>query len=139
MKQLIPHITFNGDCEEAINFYKDAFGGEIEFAQTYRDSPMEDRVPEDYLEKIMHSTFAAEGVKFMAADAVPGYERPAGGSIDLSIDFASTEQENEVFDRLSQGGEILMPLQDTFWGAHFGMLKDRFGITWMFNCPLNVD
>lgn len=137
MKSIVPHITFNGDCEAAIEFYKDAFGGRIEFVQRYKGSAMEDRVPKEYLNKIMHSTFMAEGVTFMAADAVPGYERHGGGNIDLSIEFESKEKELEVFGKLSEGGEVSMPLQDTFWGAHFGMVKDRFGVNWMLNCSLD--
>jgi PhnB protein len=135
LKNLTPHISFNGNCEEAINFYKEAFDGEIEFSMTYKGSPMEDQVPEDHQLKIMHSTFAADGIRFMAADSVPGHTVPRESNIDLNIDFDSKEEQAEAFRILSEGGEVLMPLQDVFWGSHFGMIRDRFGIKWMFNCP----
>jgi PhnB protein len=135
MKNLVPHITFNGDCEQAVNFYKNALGGEIEFIMTYKGSPMEEQVPEDYGLKIMHSTFAADGIRFMAADSMPGHEVPGESNIDLSIDFDSKEEQAEAFRKLSEGGQVLMPLQDVFWGSHFGMVQDRFGIKWMLNRP----
>ncbi|REJ76203.1 MAG: VOC family protein [Acidobacteria bacterium] len=136
MTKLVPHIAFNGNCEEALNHYKDAFGGEIEFAQRYGDSPMADQVPEEYGSKIMHATFSAEGIHFMAADSMPGHEAPAGSNIDLSVMHEDADEQARVFEKLAEGGEVKMPLQDTFWGAHFGMVKDRFGIGWMLNREL---
>lgn len=136
MANLVPHISFNGNCEEAMNFYKEAFGGEIVFMMTYKGSPMEDKVADDYQAKIMHSSFEADGVVFMAADTMPGLPAPETSNIDLNINFDSKETQLSVFSKLSEGGKIKMPLQDTFWGSHFGMVKDSFGIGWMLSCEL---
>ncbi|QQS40284.1 MAG: VOC family protein [Acidobacteriota bacterium] len=136
MKKLVPHITFNGVCEEALNVYKDAFEGKIEFAQRYGDSPMADQVPEEWSDNIMHATFTADGVHFMAADSMPGHEAAETSNIDLSIDFDSKERQVEVFEKLAKDGKVLLPLQDMFWGSHFGMIKDRFGVGWMFSYEL---
>ncbi len=135
--KLVPHITFNGSCEDAINFYRDAIGGEIEFAMRYSESPMADKVPAEHGSRIMHSTFTADGVHFMAADAMPGHERSQSGNIDLSIDFDSAEEQERVFAALSDGGTVQLPLQEMFWGSQFGMVTDRFGISWMLNRPLD--
>lgn len=130
---LVPHITFNGDCEEALKFYKNALNGEIEFFQRYADSPMADQVPNDWGQKLMHATFSAGEIKIIAADSMPGHERSIGGNIDLSIGLDSKEALTKAFTKMADGGEISFPLQDVFWGSHFGMLTDRFGIRWMFN------
>ncbi len=123
---------FNGNCEEALNFYAKALGGEIIHLSRYEGSPLEAGKADN--NKVMHATLKAGGVMIMAADETgPGAHAVDGGSVHLTLDFDSIEQEEKVFNALSQGGKIVMELQDTFWGARFGMLTDKFGIHWMFN------
>ena len=83
----------------------------------------------------MHSHFEANGILFMASEvAKVDREANRAGMVHLSIDFDDVTEEEKVFGALSEGGKITMPLQDTFWGAKFGMLTDKFGVNWMFNC-----
>ncbi len=131
MKKLVPYIAFTGNCEEALNFYKNALAGEIKSLNRYSEVP--DFSSEENKNKVMHSEFEAEGFSFMAADEMKAPDSAKGNRVSLSIDFDSSEEQEKVFSDLSEGAEITMPLQDTFWGARFGMLTDKFGISWMFN------
>jgi PhnB protein len=131
MDQIVPYLNFAGSCEEALNFYKDVFNGEIENIMRYDGAPMD--VPEDHKNKIMHSHFKAGDLTFMASDAMHGKPPTVGNNISLSLNFNSEEDQKKVFDKLSDGGTITMPLGDTFWGAVFGMCIDKYGINWMFN------
>lgn len=128
---VIPYITFNGNCQEALEFYKSAVNAKIENVMHFGDSPME--VPEGAKKKIMHSTFNIFGSPMMASDTMPGQDVNAGGPITLSLNFDSKEEQQKTFDALSKGGRVNMPLQETFWGAIFGMCTDKFGVNWMFN------
>lgn len=129
---LTPYILFNGNCEEALNFYAAALQGEIKTLSRYEGSPAESMSADK--QKIMHSYFVANGIAFMAAD---GDKDTTSGMIHLCLDFKSSEEEQKVFDALSEGGTITLALEDTFWGARFGMLTDKFGIKWMLNYEKN--
>lgn len=133
MKQLNPYLAFGGKCEEAMKFYKDAFGGELHM-QTFGESPQE--VPDDYKQKIMHAELKTDGIHLMASDTMPGHVVNNGDNITLSIGMTDLDEQAKLFHKLSAGGRVTMPLQDTFWGARFGMLIDKFGIHWMLNCAL---
>lgn len=127
-----PYLMFNGNCEEALNFYAKALGGEIKDLMRYEGSPVESMSKDK--KKVMHSNFVAKGIFFMASDTGEGGPEANGaGSVHLSINFDNVDEEQKVFDVLSEGGKVTMPLQDTFWGARFGMLTDKFGIHWMLN------
>lgn len=131
--ELAPYIIFNGNCEEALNFYAKALGGQIKDLRRYEEAPPGEAITKNK-QKVMHATFFANGLFFMASDAHDESSAPGkNGPIHLSINFDSVEEEEKIFNALSQGGKTTMPLQDTFWGARFGMLTDKFGISWMFN------
>ncbi len=130
MAAIIPYLTFNGDCREAFTFYGRAFGAEP-FMQTFGDSPGE--VSEEAKDRIMHTHLNAGTVQLMASDAMPGEPATIGSNVSLSVNCDSEEQQTRLFDALAEGGSISMPLQDTFWGARFGMCTDKFGMHWMFN------
>lgn len=132
MKSLNPYINFSGKCREALDFYKECFHGEVPTLSTFADAPGE--TDEKYKQNVMHSEFRAEGVFFMATDGMPGREAAVGDNISLTLDFADEGEQARVFEALSRGGKVMQPLEDTFWGAKFGMLVDRFGIQWMLNC-----
>lgn len=130
--QLTPYIIFNGNCEEALNFYAKALGGATGQISRYADAPAENQMGMDP-QKIMHTNFTVDGnVLFMASDGPS--EAKDSGMISLSLNVADIGKTQNVFTGLSQGGTVTMPLQDTFWGATFGMLIDRYGIKWMLNC-----
>ncbi len=132
---LLPYITFNGNCEEALTFYASCFKGEITGLNRYEGSPIP--VPENYKNKIMHGEMHFENNSIAACDAQPGSGVTEGTNFSLLINVVEVFVLNEVFNNLAQGGTITMPLQDTFWGARFGMITDKFGIRWMFSCDLN--
>jgi PhnB protein len=129
--QLTPYIMFNGTCEEALNFYEKALDGQIKDLMRFEGSPAEGMSNDK--QKVMHAHFSVAGqVLFMASDS--GKEgTPNPGQVHLSINFTDAGQIEKTFEALSDGAKVTMPLQDTFWGATFGMLTDRFGVNWMFN------
>ena len=131
--QLIPYLTFKGECEAAFKFYEKCLGGKIEGVFTFGQSPMAGQVPEDWENKLMHARMNIDGMILMGSDAPPErYQAPQGISISLSVkDVAAAER---VFQELAQGGNVQMPIQKTFWSARFGMMVDQFGIPWMVNC-----
>jgi len=130
MKPLIPYITFKGNAKEAFDMYATALSGQIAFAQTFADSGQEHK-PE-MKDKIMHAMLVAGELTIMASDAEEKDVKD-GNQVSLSMDFSNVEEMEKVFSALSNGANITMPLQDTFWGARFGMLTDKFGVSWMFN------
>lgn len=132
MTQLEPYLLFNGNCEEAFRFYGECLGGKIVFIQRFGDAPVPSK-PEQK-DKIMHLTFQLDETRIMGSDCQEGEPARKGDAIHLSLNYSDLELEKRQFAALSEGGIVKMPLQDTFWGAHFGMLVDRFGVHWMFNC-----
>ena len=133
--QLTPYIMFNGNCEEALKFYIKTFNGEIKNLMRYEGSPVEQFSKDK--QKVLHSHFSAKGLLFMAADSGEGGPQAVkDGMVHLSINFNDMARQEKVFNALSEGGKVNMPLQDTFWGAKFGMLTDKFGVNWMFNCEM---
>ncbi len=135
--KLTPYIHFGGNAREALDFYKNALDGEIQQIGTYGESPMPS--DEDYKDKIMHARLVFDGNMIMISDVFKGQEVFTKGNIQLSIDIDDINKLNEVFNKMAEGGKITMALQDTFWGARFGMLTDKFGINWMFNCELKKE
>jgi len=131
MEAIVPYLNFNGNAAEALSFYSKAFDGKVLFQQTFGESPVDS--PADFKGKIMHATFEAGDLKFMVSDCGPGQTVHGGTNMSLSLNFKTVESIDKTFAALSDGASVTMPLQDTFWGAKFGMLTDRFGVNWMFN------
>lgn len=126
-----PYISFPGTCEEALNFYKEALGAEALFMQRMGDSPMAGSENGD---KIMHSTLKIGDTLIMAADNCMGPPAAEGDNISMALGLDTVEDTEAAFERMAEGGTVTMPLQETYWAARFGMLKDKYGINWMFNC-----
>ena len=131
MQAITPYLNFNGNGAEALRFYAVALDGKIMHSQTFGESGMP--VAEESKDRIMHAMFEADKLQFMISDCQPGKEVSSGDQVHLSLNFESLESINKIFENLSEGGKVSMELQDTFWGARFGMLADKFGINWMFN------
>ena len=127
-----PYIAFKGNCEEAVNFYKERLGAEVLYTQRYGDSPMAGKGPDD---KIMHCSIKIGDSVVMACDNIFEDKNPTtvGNNITLAIGTNDVEQADATFDKMSEGATIIMPMQETFWAQRFGMLTDKFGINWMFN------
>ena len=127
------HLSFDGNCDEAMKFYEATFGGKIEFKMTWAESPMCDQAGEAFQDKIMHESVKIGDTVVMGADAPPGrYQKPQG--IVVSVSVAEVEEAERVFNALAEGGSVQMPIQETFWAKRFGMATDRFAIPWMVNC-----
>jgi len=131
MEAIVPYLSLNGNTAEVMAFYEKALNGKILFQQTFGESPMPST--EDMKDKIMHATFQADKLTLMFSDCPPQHASTAGNNISLSLNFTDVESIEKTFAALSEGATITMALQDTFWGARFGMLTDKFGINWMFN------
>lgn len=129
--QLEPYLFFHGRCEEALKFYKQCLHGEIVDISRFAGSPMAEKVDADYRDKVMHASFVAGDVKFMASDGQPGPAPHGEDDIALSLATSDADEGERVFNALAEGGQVSMPLQQAFWGGRFGSLTDRFGIQWM--------
>ena len=134
MSKLIPYLNFEGQCEEAMNFYKECVEGSIGEYSRFSDSPQQ--APEEYKNKIMHVEFRFDDNTIMAADVMPGYKLKKGNNMNLNLAMEDPEKMAKWFNNLAVGGIVLMDLQDTFWGARFGMVEDKYGVVWMFNHDL---
>lgn len=133
MQGIVPYLNFPGNGTEALQFYSKALDGKIMFQMSFGDSPMGDKMPEDYKNKLMHASFQCEAGSFMASDGPPGYEMKMGNNVSLSLHYNSVEAAEKAFKELSEGGTVTMPLQESFWALRFGMLVDKYGFQWMVN------
>ena len=133
--RLITYLTFAGNCEEALNFYKETLKGEIVHISYMGEGQME--VPESVKGKVMHARLKfAENELYMSDNFDPSSIKQ-GNNVSLSLQPTNLADAEFVVTNLSAGGNVIMPLQDTFWGARFGMFTDKFGIQWMVNCELS--
>lgn len=135
MRSLNPYLTFNGQAREAMAYYHDCFGGEIVAQQSFAEAGMP--APAGYENQVMHSELQAPGIRLMMSDGMPGWPAANGTQITLCLQLDDTAEQDRLFQSLSAGGSVLHPLENTFWGARFGQVTDRFGIQWMLNCMLN--
>lgn len=133
MEAITPYLNFNGNAAEALAFYVEVLNGEIVHQQKFGEGQKDFPVPESHFDKILHALFKAGDLSFMASDCPPNVQVSYGDGVSLALNFTNEEDIVKTYDAMSDGGVITMPLQDTFWGARFGMVKDKFGIHWMFN------
>ncbi len=134
MAQINPHINFNGNAEEAFNFYKSIFGGEFAKVTRLKEISSPDfPVPESDAEKILHISLPIGKNKLIGND-VPSFL----GSVNenenrskISISAESREEADKLFQGLSNGGSVEMPMEDSPWGVYFGMFRDKYGIEWI--------
>jgi len=143
MASINPYLTFNGNCEEAFLFYKSVFGGDFAFMGRFKDMPpMQDKaLPENEGQKIMHVSLPISKETILMGSDTTGAFGPAtveGTNFSISVNADSREEADKLFNGLSAGGKIVMPMNMTFWGAYFGMLTDKFGIQWMVNRDENM-
>jgi PhnB protein len=135
MAQLNPYVRFNDSkCKEAMTFYKECIGGELTL-QTIGETPMAKEMPADQQGKIMHAQLKGPGIELYASDMMRDVAK-IGDNFALSINTESEAEGKAIFDKLSVGGEVFMPLEKTFWGAIFGVVTDKYGIEWMVNCQV---
>ncbi len=139
------YLHFDGNAEQALNFYKSVFGGEFGVLRRWKDMAgaeggEEMKLAENELDKIMHGSLPiGNGSVLMASDAPEsmGKKRIAEANFSISVSAESKEETEKLFNGISTGGTVTMPLADAFWGSYFGMCTDRFCIKWMFNYDYN--
>jgi PhnB protein len=130
MKEIGPYLAFNGNCREAMTFYQQCLGGELA-VQSFGDAGMDDQ-PESR-DRVMHARLVNGAAVLMASDSMPGSPHVEGTNVSLSLQCDSEDEVGRLYTALSEGGNAGMPPSDTFWGARFGMLTDRYGMHWMLN------
>jgi PhnB protein len=136
MKSINPYLLFAGKAEEAFHFYKSIFGGEIINLQKYKDSSEPDYIRPDDLDKIMHIYLKIrDDIFLMGSDSLEpvGHEITFGNNVYINFNMETEEEAYNIFNKLSQDGIVQMQIQKTFWGALFGMVKDKYGMNWMIN------
>ena len=137
MAHLNPYLHFDGNAEEAMNFYKSVFGGEfLGGISRMKDAPGTENFPEDEKNRVMHISLPiGKNSVLMASDTCPsmGHNFIVGNNNDISVSPNSREEADKLFNGLSEGGIVEVPIADMFWGDYFGSLKDKFGISWMIN------
>jgi PhnB protein len=136
MSQINSCLTFNGNCREAMTFYKECLGGELNF-QTVGESPLSEKMPKKMKDCILHSTLTKGSLILMGSDMVSEQGLVKGNSVSLSLNCSSEEEIKNCYERLSNGGLQNHPLENSFWGALFGDLTDKFGNHWILNFEKN--
>jgi len=137
MTQINSYLTFSGNCRQAMEFYKECLGGELTF-QTIGESPMADKMPAKMKDCILHSRLQKGALIIMATDCVPEPGLIKGNSVSLELECSSEDEIRKCYAKLSSGGKTTHPLENTFWGALFGGLIDKFGIHWLLNYDKNL-
>lgn len=131
-----PYLNFDGQAEEAFNFYKSVFGGEFSGIMKMKEAPGTENLPEDEQNRIMHISLpVGKDTVLMASDIFPsmGQKLVIGNNNYISLHPRSREEADRLFNGLSAGGRIEMPMEDQFWGDYYGSFIDKFGTGWMVN------
>jgi PhnB protein len=132
MSDVNAYLFFDGNCAEAMRFYQSTLGGELHI-MTHADAPDKDQIPPGAENRVMHARLLLDGRPLMASDWMPGQPYDGMKGFYLSLVYPTTAEAQRIFDALSEGGRVNMPMQQTFWVEAFGMLVDRFGTPWMIN------
>jgi PhnB protein len=131
---LNPYLVFNGNCEEAFDFYKQVFKKDFSYLGRFKDVPDGPHIDDKFKDKIMHVSLPlSQETVLMGSDAYEpaGDHRSFGTNVTLSVSFKDIEEATRVFNELAEGGSVRMPLEKTFWADLFGELTDKYGILWM--------
>jgi PhnB protein len=130
--QFAPYLNFAGNCREAFTRYNEIFGGRL-IVMTFGETPMAAQMPAEWSDKVAHARIEAGDCAVMGSDCPPDrFAQPRGISVHVAP--PSVAEGERIFAALAEGGSVTMPAQKTFWSAYFGMVVDRFGISWMVNC-----
>ena len=131
--EMMPYLSFQGNCEEALQFYSAVLDGQVEIVSRYDNPAM--NAPEDFRNKILHARFSFGNHVLFASDVMPKKQaEPMAGNIAISLGLQDETVAKNIFDKLSEGGDVHIPFKKQFWGDWHGKFRDRFGIRWMVNC-----
>lgn len=132
--QFQPYLTFDGNCAQAMQFYERVLNGKVQMMMKMKDAPEPCAdLPSGADERIMHACVVLDGAMLMASDSMPGHPYEGMKGFAVTLNYPSPEAARPVFEALSEGGQVMMPLGETFWAQAFGMLTDRFGTPWIIN------
>lgn len=126
------YLTFGGNCREAMEFYQECLGGELEI-QTLSETPEGDRFPEDFKELVVHASLKRDNMVLMATD-LRDDELVKGNTVSILFDGLDESQVRECYSKLQKGGKVTHPLKESHWGDLYGGLTDKYGHHWMFHC-----
>jgi PhnB protein len=131
MKEINAYLNFNGNCRQAMEFYQGCLGGDLQVFP-FSGAPM--KIPEGAENLVMHARLTANDGVLMASDAMPGMPYHPGNNFWVSLNCPDPAETEKLFTAFNENAKVIMPVQETFWAAAFGMLTDQFGVNWMFNC-----
>ncbi|SFU73029.1 PhnB protein [Pustulibacterium marinum] len=135
MKQVQPYLTFRGECQEALSYYRDCFNAKIVNQQTYENASID--IPEDYRNKLQHAELKGKGIHIMAYDAAPDTPLNSGNQVQMSVALESEEELTSLFDKFTSEGQTITKPEKTSWNALYARCKDKYGVYWMLNYQLN--
>jgi len=131
--QCNPYLLFNGNCREAFKVYEKVLGGKIIAMMTFGETPAAQQTEAALKDKIIHARLSFGSNVLMASDTPPQHYEPMKG-ISVTLNLDTPDEAERIFKAFAEGGQIKMPIQETFWAIRYGMLVDRFGTPWMINC-----
>ncbi|MGH2645115.1 MAG: VOC family protein [Chitinophagaceae bacterium] len=133
IQNLIPYLNFEGNCEEALNFYKTIFDGRVEIQSRYDNPQM--KAPADYKNKVLHGRLYFGDLVIYASDIFPGkHASKNSGDVQFSLEVTDPGYGKNIFNQLAEGGKTGVAFEKQFWGQWHGNLIDKYGIRWMVNC-----
>lgn len=136
MTQINAYMHFNGNCREAMTFYQECLGGELTLLPV-GESPLADQLPATKRNCILHACLKRDGLTLLGADLITTQEPTVGNSVSMLLECSSEEEINRLSTKLSSSGELLHPLEHTFWGSIFGDVADQYGFHWYLNFDKN--
>lgn len=137
--KLSTYLMFDGNCREAFTHYEKVLGGKMTAMMDHHGTPAEDQVPPKWRDKILHACLEIDGQMLMASDAPPDQSDGPMRSVSVSVGVKTPEEAERIFAGLAEGATIMMPMAETFWSPRFGMLRDRFGTSWMIGAEMPAD
>jgi PhnB protein len=142
IKQTNVYVTFDGNCSEAFDFYKEIFGGDFSWKATFGNSPFKDKTPEDMHDHIMHMSLPiGKHFELMGSDRNPVMhknEHTVGNNTQIALTMDTKEETDRIYEALVKDGTQTCAPADMFWGAYHGSCTDKFGVQWMLDCPANA-
>ena len=130
--ELCPYLNFDGNCAEAFKFYEQHLGGKITMLMKHAENPGPSNVPENWKDAVLHARITIGGAELLGAD-IPNAEPMRSAYLSLRVD--SADEADRIYSVLSDGGQTFMKMQETFFAKRFAMFRDRFGASWMLDCP----
>ena len=137
MPDLIPYLSFDGNCADAMRFYERALEGKLEAMLRVADSPMAAKAPNEFWQRIMHARLALPGgATLYAGDAMGQVPYQGMQGVSITLNYGTVAEAKKIFERLADGGKVTMAMAPTFWAKSFGMVTDKFGTPWIVNGEL---